>query len=324
MSREKNAAKRERKRNRERTKPGQTPVPRWQIVENLVAAVERQWNDVPGATVTQKAMVPERTTSEAREVDILVSLPAGPRRLLLGIDVKHWDKRLDIEDLEQLGAKFNSLPLDRYCVVSTSGFTERARNKAQSYNVELRTYEQVRHEGVFREFQQTVMQYESVRSTGWTAFWGAPDTPQPDDAKLWAGVSGDEIKLSAGDKTYSLSDMLTSLGRHTYAMIGRRKGDDAPTYEFTITVELQRELKFARGEDALPLPTGLVAEFVHERIEKRFENLVFRTEGALAQATVVEDPFGNKHQINVVTTPRDGKLAINVSLGEALPRRTST
>src|SRR5262245_41815332 len=81
VSTEKNRARRERRRLRERKGSPSKKVPVWQIFETLVGAVERQWAGVPGVVVTQKAMVQERSGTETREVDILVCYPVAPQRV---------------------------------------------------------------------------------------------------------------------------------------------------------------------------------------------------------------------------------------------------
>lgn len=64
-------------------------APRWQVVENVVAALERIRNVTPGMVLTQKAQVPVyHDPSRVRDVDVLVRYPVGTRTFSLGIEVK--------------------------------------------------------------------------------------------------------------------------------------------------------------------------------------------------------------------------------------------
>lgn len=54
------------------------PIPKWQVVENIVAAIERARMSSPDVRVTQKAMLQQqRGKRYPREVDVLVDGPWG-------------------------------------------------------------------------------------------------------------------------------------------------------------------------------------------------------------------------------------------------------
>jgi hypothetical protein len=318
----KNRAKRTRKRSAGK---GPSRVARWQVVENLVAAVERQWNSVPGTSVKQKAMVKERHGERTREVDILVELPMGPRRFLLGVDVKDKARPLDVEAIEQLAKKFEALPLHRYCIVSTSGFTEHAREKARACEIDLRMYRQVLNGWVFPEMSKTVMRYATIRCVDWHPFWenGAEEN-NPAMAE-WNGVSADGVQITCGNKTVLLAELLQWLGDMLRDGVPGKERKDLGD-EFTLSTDFNREFVngFINAGRDLPFPSGVTARFRREWTEKSFDNVVYETEGTLAQASVIEDPFGNPAQLNAVTTWQDGKLNIHVSFAPATPKRSRT
>jgi hypothetical protein len=124
-----------------RTKrPGQRkpkPTPRWQVIENVVAALETACRGVPGLTITQKAQVPVyHDTSRARDVDVLVRYPVGNRVFSLGIEVKAHVRPLTVGHLGQILDLWHEVRLDRFAVVSLSGFSKDAAIKAREAKLE--------------------------------------------------------------------------------------------------------------------------------------------------------------------------------------------
>lgn len=111
-------------------------LPRWALIENAVAAIQRALALAGEWTVTQNAMVLERVSSRRRQVDVFLECPSGATVFRVGIDVKDESAPLDIETVEQLCAKGKKLAIDRYVIVSTSGFTAPARVEAQRQGVE--------------------------------------------------------------------------------------------------------------------------------------------------------------------------------------------
>ncbi|MBX7135015.1 MAG: restriction endonuclease [Fimbriimonadaceae bacterium] len=116
------------------------PAPKWQIVENVVAAIEMFYAKTsPSAKIIQKARLPQDDRPEQRrEVDVLVVIPAGRRTARIGVDVKNEKAPLDVVVVEQLIGKYSKLrqSLDKYCIVSTSGFTQPALADAARAGVE--------------------------------------------------------------------------------------------------------------------------------------------------------------------------------------------
>lgn len=120
-------------------------IPHWQLVENVVAAVESFSNGaLPDLRITPKAMVPTRHHPEVRrELDVLVTFRAGSRTIRIGVDVKAEKVPVDLPLLEGLWAKAEALDIDRYVVVSLSGFTESAQRVYAAKGVELVRIEEV-------------------------------------------------------------------------------------------------------------------------------------------------------------------------------------
>lgn len=114
----------------------------WQVVENVVAALERVRNQIPGMKVTQRAQVPTiHEPGETRDVDVLVEIPVGGRMLSIGIEVKNKTRPVDLVALGSIISLKEELHLDRFCVVSTSGFARRAKRLAWRKGIETLTME---------------------------------------------------------------------------------------------------------------------------------------------------------------------------------------
>lgn len=116
-------------------------LPRWKVVENAVAAIQAAHGQSGQWTVTPNAMVRERVSGKRRQVDAFLECPSGPTVFRVAIDVKDKGQPLDIQIVEQLCAKGEKLDVDRYVIVSTSGFAGPARSEAERQGVELATVE---------------------------------------------------------------------------------------------------------------------------------------------------------------------------------------
>ena len=125
--------------------PFMKPVdqPKWKVVENVVAAIERSLNGVQGAKVIANASVQERVSAIARQVDVCVEIPTGPRVLLVGVEVRDKAAALDLPEVEQLIAKLKKLDIDYGCIVSRAGFSASAKEEANRNGIELRTIAEV-------------------------------------------------------------------------------------------------------------------------------------------------------------------------------------
>jgi hypothetical protein len=137
-------------------------VPKWQVVENVVAALERAQGKASGWHVYQNARVMQRNSSKRRQVDVCVICPSKPREFRVAIDVKDERRPLDIELVEQLCVKGSKLAVDRYVIVSTSGYSAEAFAEAQKNGVVALTLTEGDLSGVFRAFQFHILRPEIV------------------------------------------------------------------------------------------------------------------------------------------------------------------
>jgi hypothetical protein len=121
-------------------------VLKWQILENVIAAVESALGKTTvGLSVKQNVLVACRDGKrKRRQVDVLVTFVVAGRTFRLALDVKSEGRPLDVESVEQLAAKRKKLAdIDRYVVVSVSGFTAEGLDEARATGIETMRVERL-------------------------------------------------------------------------------------------------------------------------------------------------------------------------------------
>lgn len=263
----------------------------WQVVENVVAAIEKGRPGVPGMRIIQKALVSERThPTEAREVDVLVEIPIGSRVLRVGIEVKHEDRPIDVTTLEGLGAKKAKIDLDRLCVVSTSGFTERAERDAAALGIELVTIEEFEASDWWLAPPLQIIERRQVEVLGVTLTWSRGEHDRAWLARGPAQVDRVELRDASGN-TASLYDWLVHHGIAALSANGAEVLVDQAEYTAKISMKPPLALLLDGGE--MPMPAVIVGRY---RLHRRTENVPerrFRTpDGVEAFTTQIPNPSG--------------------------------
>ncbi len=113
-------------------------IKKWKLIENAVAALYRakpRWEVIE---VLQRAEVDTvfGPREPSREVDVVLRVATSDGHRMVGIDVKDEARAVDRPLTEQCISKAEDLPIDEYVLVSTSGFTAPAREKAKRKGVE--------------------------------------------------------------------------------------------------------------------------------------------------------------------------------------------
>lgn len=73
------------------------------------------------ATVTESAMLPDRTGAGPREVDVLITSQVGGKRLRIGVECRDHRNPPDVTWVEQVCTKQADLELDQTVLVSSTG-----------------------------------------------------------------------------------------------------------------------------------------------------------------------------------------------------------
>src|SRR5205809_1075002 len=99
--------------------------------QTLIYEIERQLAPL-GAVVEQSAMLPERTTGDLREVDMLISLDEGHHRVRIAIECQDKSRPATKQWVEAIAKKHEELGINKSVLVSSSGFYAAARRKADA------------------------------------------------------------------------------------------------------------------------------------------------------------------------------------------------
>lgn len=121
-------------------------------LEELVAALE---NGLGGTDikVTSPDQIEDKTTKEKREVDVSLKGKIGSNEILIIIECRDRKPKQDVTWIEQIATKRDDIGAHKAIAVSSSGFSEAAKNKAIAKNIELRTLEEIDPEEITKWFQ---------------------------------------------------------------------------------------------------------------------------------------------------------------------------
>ncbi len=100
--------------------------------QRLVMLINRQL--AGQADVSESAMLKDAITSELREVDVLIEVELAGYQTRIAIECVDRKRKIDVTWVEKMLKKHESLPTDKLVLVSQSGFSVTAINKAQFHN----------------------------------------------------------------------------------------------------------------------------------------------------------------------------------------------
>lgn len=102
--------------------------------QRMLFHVQRQLS--PRATVQESALLRDRETGRQREVDIVIRSGVGEHEILISLECLERKRRATVGWVEQMVMKHRTLPTDKLILVSASGFTASAREKAQALAID--------------------------------------------------------------------------------------------------------------------------------------------------------------------------------------------
>ncbi|MFG1625447.1 hypothetical protein [Kribbella sp. NPDC049227] len=150
----------------------------------------------PDAAVTESAMLVDRITGQRREVDVLITATLAGQQLSIGIEARDHKRRQGIEWVEQVAQKHSSLPINQTVLVSSSGFTKRAEERAALLGIEAVTPSQsIRQDGPLAALQLSI----EAREVRWT---GEVDVRVLCEGQESGAELDLEARLFAADGTY--------------------------------------------------------------------------------------------------------------------------
>lgn len=89
------------------------------------------------AEATESAVPCDLLTGTQREVDITVESEVVGHRVMVSLECRDWTRPQTVSWVEEMHAKHQKLPTNLLILVSSSGFTPKARQLADKYGIEL-------------------------------------------------------------------------------------------------------------------------------------------------------------------------------------------
>ncbi|MCD6565729.1 MAG: hypothetical protein J7K53_07265 [Bacteroidales bacterium] len=116
----------------------------------------------PGYEVKESKFLKDSITGQMREVDIVIESSIAGYNSIVSIEVIGWQKKKgDIEWVERMACKHNTLPTSTLVLVSKSGFTKNALKKAEFLNITTLTIEEALEKD-WSEFINSLGRYEEI------------------------------------------------------------------------------------------------------------------------------------------------------------------
>lgn len=116
-------------------------------LELLVAELERLLGETRSQIRSPDYILGRSGTR--REVDVSVRSTVGSSELLVVLECRDRQDRQGVNWIEQLAGKARDVRADRMIAVSSSGFSDGARQTAERENITLRTIEELAVDGIF-------------------------------------------------------------------------------------------------------------------------------------------------------------------------------
>lgn len=94
------------------------------------------------AKVVPNAKIPDKDSGELRQVDIAIHVTDGPYQMLIILEVRDHKRPVGSGYIEEIKSKKDSVDADAAVIVSKSGFTKPAIQKADNNNIRIMTYDE--------------------------------------------------------------------------------------------------------------------------------------------------------------------------------------
>jgi len=117
------------------TKKQKTPKQDWQILEELVASIQKKL--APDAIVEHNVFVKGQITGVDRQVDILVTQMIGQYKMTIAIDCKDTKRPVDTKGVGEFSELVRDIQANKGVLVCPAGFSKPALKTAKSYQLEL-------------------------------------------------------------------------------------------------------------------------------------------------------------------------------------------
>ncbi len=112
-------------------------------LEQLIACIEKALADTKNILVESPKRVPDRITGKLREHDLVLTVTQQHHSLLIAIECRDRSRPMTVEQVESFFAKCQDTGIHQGILVSTSGFYNTAREKADHLGIRCLDLEEV-------------------------------------------------------------------------------------------------------------------------------------------------------------------------------------
>ncbi len=102
--------------------------------QRMVFHVQQQLS--PSAAVEESALLVDRATGSRREVDVVIRSGVGEHEVVVSLECLERKRKATVQWVEQMAMKHQTLPTNKLVLVSASGFTATALEKAQALAID--------------------------------------------------------------------------------------------------------------------------------------------------------------------------------------------
>ena len=121
-------------------------------LEQLVAAIQEYFKDSPNTRIIPNAKLRNRSGVE-REIDVFVQAKVQGVEIGIAFECKDYSNKVSVEKVDAFAQKCRELPhINKKVMVSSSGFTNGAKNEAQGQKIELYQLDAVPYEAIFSPY----------------------------------------------------------------------------------------------------------------------------------------------------------------------------
>ncbi len=291
-------------------------IKKWQLLEGVVAAIERSLAIIPGTRVIPNAKVPIHGTLKLRQVDVVVEIPVASRTLRIGLEVRDFGHPLDVTNIEQLGAKLQKLQVDRRCIIASRGFTSEAREESARWGLELLTIESIDLPDwwLATTFSLTSRTVELLA-------WRLDYSPEQLEIVRQAvsTIPGDTVTLvTPTEPPAPFRAVVANLGRLYLERNPTLQVADQGEFALTIEMDMPPDSYLEVGVLRLPVP---IAVNGHYRVHYRTENVPLAAYRLDASTNAFSGIWHSlSKQLTIVTKSfDDGARSYSLSIADASP-----
>ncbi len=112
-------------------------------LERLIASLEKALGQNHNVTVAASKRLPDRTTGKLREHDVLLTVTQAHHSVKIAIECRDRSRPITVNQVEGFWAKCQDTGIDQGIIVSSAGFCNTAKKKAEHHGIRCLCIEEV-------------------------------------------------------------------------------------------------------------------------------------------------------------------------------------